>query len=110
MSDLFQMDLTNEELSLPINDGGKKCIESPVAHFTVQMSAFSGQKWFPFAIKRDFMGLYVGLSGRGCFGFLNCLHWWRVKLITGSLSPVACFGAEGLIWVAGFLEPSYSSA
>lgn len=80
------MDLTNAKLSLPITGGGKKGIGSPVAHFT-------GQKWFPFTIKKDFMGLYVDLSGRGCFGFLGCLHWRRLKLITSLLSTVACFDA-----------------
>lgn len=110
MCDLFQMDLTNAELSLPITGGARKCIGSPVAHFTVQMSPFSGQRWLPFTIKSDFMGLYAGLSGRGCFGFLNGLHCRRLKLITGSLSTVAYFDARGFIWVAHFLEPSYKSA
>lgn len=110
MCDLFQMDLTNAELSLPITGGGKKCIGSPVAHFTVQMSPLSGEKWLPFTIKRDFMGFYVGLSGRGCFGFLNCLHWGSSKLVTDLLSTVACFDVEGLIRVAHILQPSSGSA
>jgi len=44
MCDLFQMDPTNTELSVPITGGGKTCIGSPAAHFTVHMSLFSGQK------------------------------------------------------------------
>lgn len=110
MCDLFQMDLTNAELSLPITGGGKKGIGSTVAHFTVQMSSFSGQKWLHFTIKRDFMGLYMGLSERGCFGFLNCLLWGRLKFMTGLLSAVARFHEEGLIWVAYLLKPSYGFA
>lgn len=60
MSDLFQMDLTNEELSLPINDGGKKCIESPVAHFTVQIECIFRAEMASIYYKERFHGALCG--------------------------------------------------
>lgn len=58
--------------------------------------------------KERFHGLYVGLFGRGCFDFLNCLLSGRLKFNTGLLS--ARFHAEGLIWVAYLLKPKLGSA
>lgn len=75
MCDLFQMDRSNAELSLPITDGGKKCIGSTVVYL-VKLSPFSGQKLL-FSIKKDLMGSCAGHCGIGCFCFLNCSHWGR---------------------------------
>lgn len=63
MCGLFQMELTNAELCLPLA-GVHKCL---VAHFTVQMRPFFRAEIDFFTIKRVFVGLVC--LGEGALAF-----------------------------------------
>lgn len=103
--------LTTAELSLPVTAGVKKCITgSPAANLHSADECIFRAEMASLYHEERFCGTLCESVKENALVFSTACTWGRLMLITVLLSTVACFDAEGLMWVAHFLEPFYSFA